>query len=171
MTGTFHYIQMMSESYGTNVMWTSCLFISLPCFSSSIPFIFPAVYLLFLFCTCLYNLYTLASPLFLYLFRSPLIALLSCFNLLSVPLIFSLFISYLSTPFFRFLFSFTPSFFFPQASPMLTLIHWSPFLHSLPSLTTGQRRVDKMERKPVLTSEGISIYNQSLCIPADQQQL
>lgn len=67
------------------------------------------------------------------------------------------------------------SFFSLCTRPLHTSLHlaYIPFLCLLlspPSSTLRQTRVDKVEKKPVLTSEGISIYNQSVCVPADQQQ-
>lgn len=53
----------------------------------------------------------------------------------------------------------------PLASSLLSSPLSPPFL---PSSTVGLTRVDKVEKKPVLTSEGISIYNQRVCVPADQ---
>lgn len=172
-----------------------CLFILLPLLSSFphlTPFNSPAVYLQFLFCPSLSNLYTLTSPLPLHFLhfhlpitsRSPpsfiywLCPL--CFSSSPCsshlcPLVSSL-IGYSFTCFFPFLFSISPkSFFLVYTRRPLTSLHLPlsslPLHPSLPSSTVGQTRVDKVEKKPVLTSEGISIYNQNVCVPADQQQL
>lgn len=104
----------------------------------------------------------LASPLFIFsLFLSSLVC---CF--LSHWLFLHVF---LSITVFRFSRSFFPLF----TRPLHTSLHltYIPFLCPLlspPSSTAGQTRVDKVEKKPVLTSEGISIYNQSVCVPTDQ---
>ena len=157
-----------------------CLFISVPLFSSFThlnPFIFPVLYLQIIFLT-LSNLYSLLYLSFssISLHHTPPVlclspstdSVLSSFQLRhSSCTLVSFLICNSITCFSSFLFPFHSVLFLRLHSSCLHL----PFLSPLPSLcTVGQTRVDKVEKKPYLTSEGISIYNQSVCVAADQQQ-
>lgn len=146
--------------------------------------IFPAVYLQFLFCTSVQTLHFHIS------FTSIFYPFLSPLNSCPLPLFiywFCLLFFSSSCQFFgpllpfalaspllvSFDFSFLISFvlFFPPiyTNSLLTFFHL-PLSLSLPSATDGQSRGDKVEKKPALASEGISIYTQSLHIPVHQWQ-
>lgn len=157
-----------------------CLFIPWPLFPFCphlALFNFIAVYLHCLFCPFLSHLYALKSLLPLHFLRFLSASHLSSLHLTILPsllFIFCLLLSslpscFLSHRLFLHLFLPVPS---PPKSFLSVCTHHLPFiLHislspvlSPPSSSVGQTRVDKMGKKVVLTSEAISIYNQSVCV-------